>query len=252
MYPIMAHSDLTASDEAIRLAQEGKLHEAVVCYDRALSTDPNNDLLLNNKAIVLISLGRYEESLVCSQKAIRINPYDAGVWINKGMALEKLGRYPEAIDALEQSVAINPYNAYARALLGIIYQNLEMTEKAEAQNRQLQELVFPREYAGFYFATATYLLGLLLGGILSVEGKPIPVTLGSEGIIILFFGIICILYVRARRFHVEVHRNVVSAASPDKGLWGSGISNEAVVLGFLVFVFIIGTVSGIAVWHYFR
>ncbi len=252
MYLIMAHSDHPVPEEAIRLAQEGKLDEAVVCYDRALASDPDNDLLLNNKAIVLISLGRYEDSLVCSEKATRINPYDAGVWINKGMALEKLGRYPEAIDALEQSIAINPYNAYARALLGIIYQNLEMTEKAEAQNRQLQELVFPREYAGFYFATATYLLGLLLGGILSVEGKPLPVTLGSEGIIILFFGIICILYVRARRFHLEIHRDVVTAASPDTCLRGSGISNEAVVLGFLVLVFIIGAVSGITVWNNFR
>ena len=252
MYPIMAHSDLPASDEAIHLAQEGKLHEAVVCYDRALKSDPDNEVLLHNKAIALISLGRYEESLACSQKAIRINPYDVGVWINKGMALEKLGRYPEAIDALEQAVAVNPYNAYAHALLGIIYQNLEMTEKAEAQNRQLQELVFPREYAGFFFATAAFLLGLLLGGIMSVEGKPFPVTLGSAGIIILFFGIICILYVRARRFHMEIQRDVVFKASPEPGLRGHDRGSEAAVLGFLVFVFVTGTVSGIGVWQYFR
>ena len=252
MYPIMAHSDLSGCDEAIHLAQEGKLHEAVVCYDQALKSDPDNEVLLHNKAIALISLGRYEESLVCSQKAIRINPYDVGVWINKGMALEKLGRYPEAIDALEQAVAVNPYNAYAHALLGIIYQNQEMTEKAEAQNRQLQELVFPREYAGFFFATAVFLLGLLLGGIMSVEGKPFPVTLGSAGIIILFFGIVCILYVRARRFQLEIHRDIVSVPSSETGLRGRERGNEAVVLGFLVFIFVIGTVSGIGIWQYFR
>ena len=120
------------------------------------------------------------------------------------------------------------------------------TDKAEAQNRKLQEIVFPREYAGFYFATATFLLGLLLGGILSVEGKPFPVTLGSAGIIILFFGIICILYVRAQRFQMEIQPGCglcCVAETRAMGAWAG--SNEAVVLGFLVFVFIIGTVSGI-------
>lgn len=248
----MVHSDLPVLDEAYHLAQEGRLHEALACYDRALVSSPKNDVILNNKAIALISLGRYEESLACSMKAITINPYDVGVWINKGFALEKLGRYPEAIDALEQAVAINPYNAYARALLGIIYQNLEMNDKAEAQNRKLQELVFPREYAGFYFATASFLLGILLGGIMSVEGKPFPVTLGSEGIIILLFGIICILYTRALRLQMEIHRNVVSVASHEAGVRGRSRGSEAVALGFLVFVFFTGTVAGIAIWQYFH
>ena len=252
MYPIMAHHDFPGSDEAFRLAQEGKVHEALACYDKALLSNPKNEVILNNKAIALICLGRYEESLTCSQKAIAINPYETEVWINKGISLEKLGRLPDAVDALEQAVAISPYNAYARALLGIVYQKLEQYDKAEAQNRKLQEIVFPREYAGFYFATATFLLGLLLGGLLSVEGKPFPVTLGSAGIIILFFGIICILYLRALRLQMEVHRDVVSVASREKGTGGHGGSSEAVVLGFLVFVFFIGTVSGIAIWQHFH
>jgi len=248
----MANHDFPGSDEAFRFAQEGKIHEALACYDKALQLNPKNDVILNNKAIALISLGRYEESLACSKRAISINPYEAGVWINKGIALEKLERLPEAVDALEQAVVISPYNAYARALLGIIYQKMDLYDKAEAQNRKLQELVFPREYAGFYFATATVLLGLLLGGIMSVEGKPFPVTLGSAGVIIFFFGIICILYVRALRLQIEIHRDVVSVASREKGIWGHGGSSEAVVLGFLVFVFFVGTVSGIWVWQQFH
>jgi tetratricopeptide (TPR) repeat protein len=249
----MVHQDFPGSDEAFRLAREGKIHEALACYDKALAASPGNDVVLNNKAVALICLGRYEESLACSQKAITINPYKTGIWINKGIALEKLERFPEAIDALEQAVAISPYNAYARALLGIIYQRLEQYDKAEAQNRKLQEIVFPREYAGFYFATAAFLLGLLLGGLLSVEGKPFPVTLGSAGFIILFFGIICILYVRALRFHMEIHREVVPVvASRDKGLLGHGGAGEAVVLGFLVFVFFMGTVAGIGIWQHFH
>ena len=252
MYPIMAHHDFKGSDEAFRLAQEGKIHEALACYDKALLANPGNDVILNNKAVVLISLGRYKESLACSQKAITINAYETGAWINKGIALEKLGQLPEAAEALEQAVAISPYNAYARALLGIVYQKLEMYGKAEAQNRKLQEIVFPREYAWFYFTTATFLLGLLLGGILSVERKPFPVTLGSAGIIILFFGVICILYVRAQKFQMEVRRDVVTAPCEENGHGGWNRAGMSMALGFLVVVFIIGTISGIGIWHYFR
>jgi tetratricopeptide (TPR) repeat protein len=252
MYPIMTYQDFPDGDEAFRLAQEGKVHEVLACYDKALLSNPKNDVILNNKAIVLISVGRYEESLVCTQKAIRINSYEANTWINKGIALEKLGRLTESAEALEQAVAISPYNAYARALLGIVYQKLEMYGKAEAQNRKLQEIVFPREYAGFYFATATFLIGILLGGILSVEGKPFPVTLGSAGIIILFFGVICILYVRAQKFQMEVRRDVVTAPGEAAGHNESNRAGISVALGFLVFVFIIGTISGIGVWQYFR
>ncbi|MFA5268736.1 MAG: tetratricopeptide repeat protein [Methanoregula sp.] len=248
----MAHHDFEGSDEASRLAREGKIHEALACYDRALVSNPKNDVILTNKAIALISLGRYEESLDCSKKAITINPYGAGVWINKGIALEKLGRLPEAAEALEQAVAISPYNAYTRALLGIVYQKLELYEKAEAQNRKLQEIVFPHEYAGFYFATATFLLGILLGGIMSVEGKPQVVTIGSALIIILFFVIICSLYIRARKMQMEVRRDVVTGPCDATGSAGWNTAGISVTLGFLVFVFVIGTVSGIAVWQYFR
>jgi tetratricopeptide (TPR) repeat protein len=248
----MANHDFPGSDEASRLVQEGKIHEALACYDKALAASPGNDAVLNNKAVALICLGRYEESLACSRKAIAINSYDAGVWINKGIALEKLGRLTEAVDALEQAVAISPYNAYARALLGIVYQNLDMNDKAEAQNRKLQEIVFPKEYAGFYFATAAFLLGILLGGILSVEGKPLVVTIGSSFIIILFFCVICGLYIRSLRLQMEINRDVVTASCPPEGQRGRSGTSISVVLGFLVFVFFIGTVSGIGIWQYFR
>jgi tetratricopeptide (TPR) repeat protein len=248
----MAYRDFPGSDEAFRLTQEGKIQEALACYDKALISNPDNDVILNNKAIALISLGRYEESLACSKKATAINPHEPAVWINKGVALEKLGRLTDAAEALEQAVAISPYNAYARALLGIIYQKLEMYERAEAQNRKLQEIVFPREYAGFYFTTATFLLGILLGGILSVEGKPFFMTAGSACIIVLLFCIICRLYIRFHRLQVEVRRDVVTASHPATGNGGWKRADLFVVLGFLVFVFFIGTVSGIGIWQHFR
>jgi tetratricopeptide (TPR) repeat protein len=248
----MAHHDFPGSDEAFRFAREGKIHEALACYDEALVSDPKNDSILFYKAIALISLGRYEESLACSQKAITINPYGTGLWINKGIALEKLGRFQEAIDALEQAVAISPYNAYARALLGIIYQRLEMNDKAEAQNRKLQEIVFPREYAGFYFSTASFLLGILLGGVLSVKGKPLTLTLGSAIIIFLLFCVICGLYIRSLRLQTEASRDVVIPPCDASGQRGYGRAGRSIALGFLAVVFFLGAVSGIWIWLHFH
>jgi tetratricopeptide (TPR) repeat protein len=201
---------------------------------------------------VLISLGKYEEALVTSRQASSVNPFSADVWINTGVALDNLGRHAEAIDALEQAVAISPYNAYARALLGIVYQKMEMDDKAQMQNRLLQDIVFPREYAGFYFATAVFLLGLLLGGIQSVEGKSVGVTVFSELMIILLFCSICGLYWRSLRLFQEINRDVLSApgllaAGEDhslRGMYGP--------LGLLVAVFVAGIISGILVWAHFR
>jgi tetratricopeptide (TPR) repeat protein len=247
----MALPQFPGQEEAFRLAQQGRLVEALDCYDRALATNPDNEMILTNKAVALISLGRYEESLACSRRASSVNPYSADIWINKGVALDKLGRHMEAIDALEQAVAINPYNAYARALLGITYQKMEMDDKAEAQNRMLQEIVFPKEYAGFYFATAVFLLGILLGGIQSVEGKPVGVTVFSELMIILLFCSICALYWRSLRLFQEINKDVLSTPCPSPSVGGHHAGSMVTPLGLLIMVFIAGMLAGILVWAHF-
>jgi hypothetical protein len=51
---------------------------------------------------------------------------------------------------------------------------------------------------------------------------------------------------------MEIRRDVVTAPYD---VTGHGVSDKAgvsVALGFLVFIFIIGTVSGIGIWQYFR
>jgi tetratricopeptide (TPR) repeat protein len=238
-------------EDAIILARQGRLDEALSWYNRALVTSPKNDLYLTNKTVVLISLGRYEEALMTSRQAASVNPYSADIWINTGVALDNLGRHPEAIDALEQAVALSPYNAYARALLGIVYQKMEMDDKAQVQNRLLQEIVFPREYAGFYFATAVFLLGLLLGGIQSVEGKPPGVTAFSELMIILLFCALCGLYWRSLRLFQEINRDVLSGPGLLAGRDEHSLRRMYGPLGLLGAVFLAGIAAGILTWAHF-
>jgi tetratricopeptide (TPR) repeat protein len=247
----MVEAQIPGQEQADRLARQGRMEEALDWYDKALFSHPRNEAVLNNRTIALISLGRYEEALACSRTASSINPYSVDVWINMGIALDKLGRHPEAIDVLEQAVAISPYNAYARALLGIIYQKMEMDDKAEAQNRKLQEIVFPREYAGFYFATAVFMLGILLGGIRSVEGKPLEVTAVSQLLIIILFGILCSLYLRSLRFFQEINREVLTAPCPPAPVGDHAAGGVYVHLVLLFVVFLTGTVMGMTIWAHF-
>jgi tetratricopeptide (TPR) repeat protein len=248
----MSHADFPYSEKALSLAQQGKIAEALDFYDLALEKHPDNDVILNNKAIALITIGRYEEALDHSRRAVVINPDSADIWINLGVALQKLNKLGEAGDALERAVEINPYDAYARALLGIIYQKLNQEDRAKAQNRQLQELIFPNEYAGFYFGTAAFLLGMLIGGIRSVEGRPFEITISSQIIILIFFCLICVLYWKSLRRQQEVNRNVIIVPylSPVQG--DRSTRGMYTVLFLMIVVFAFGAIAGGDIWNWMR
>ncbi|PKL57519.1 MAG: hypothetical protein CVV34_07065, partial [Methanomicrobiales archaeon HGW-Methanomicrobiales-5] len=116
-------------------------------------------------------------------------------------------------------------------------------DRAEVQNRKLQELVFPKEYAGFYFTLSSLLLGLLLGGIRAVEGKSFDVSLGSQLIIFFFFCVICYLYWRSRRMWQDNHHVItVPYQVPTNG--ESNLKGMPLVIMIMIVVFVIGIISG--------
>jgi len=246
----MSSPEFPYRDHVVQLLQQGKIQEALRCCDRALAVNPDNDAILSNKAIVLISLSRYEEALLHARKSAAINPGVADTWVNIAMALDKLGRQQEATEALRCSLKINPYNAYARAFLGILYQKLDMNDCAELQNKKLQELVFPHEYTGFYFALAAFLLGILLGGIHSAGVKSFGIGALSQASLVLLFCGLCAIYLRSHRILQEINRHPFAevsraATKPDR------MKTPYPVLCVLVFVFVLGIMSGILIWmHY--
>jgi tetratricopeptide (TPR) repeat protein len=244
----MPHADFPHKEQAMILARQGKIKEALDCYDRALAECPDNEVILTNKAIALITIGRYEEALALSKRAASINPDSPDIWVNMGVALEKLDRLYEAAEVLERAVAINPYDAYARALLGIVYQKLDQGDRAEAQNRQLQEIVFPNEYAGFFFGTAAFLLGMLLGGIHGLEGKPLEVTLPAQAILFFFFCLICVLYWKSLKKLHGINRNVIIVPYPAPVEGDRSTRGMYIVLTIMVIVFGIGILMGSDVW----
>jgi tetratricopeptide (TPR) repeat protein len=236
-------------DPALTSTQQGEIRDALDRIDTELALHGQDPVILNRKAVALINLGRFEEALSCSRKAATLCPGEADSWITMGVALDNLGRSSEAADALERAVAIRPYHVYARALLGITYQKLDMKDSAEIQNRKLQEMVFPREYAGFFFTLAVFLLGFLLGGVRSADGNSPWVSAGAQLIIVAFFCALCGLFWRAIRTEYEVSRPPTPMAdlSRDRGMTGMYF-----VIGVMFLAFIIGIFFGLDVWASFH
>ena len=58
-------TDTGVSREAVSLAQQGRFHEAIGCFDRVIEEDPTNVKMLNNKGVFLDLLGRDPEALAC-------------------------------------------------------------------------------------------------------------------------------------------------------------------------------------------
>jgi tetratricopeptide (TPR) repeat protein len=241
----MAGTTIPRDDAGLNPAHQGKARDALDRFDAELSGNPQDPVVLNNKAVALINLGRFEEALACSRKAAVFCSGDADIWITMGVALDNLGRNTEAAEALERAVTLRPYHVYARALLGITYQKLDMKDSAEIQNRKLQEMVFPKEYAGFFFTLAAFLLGFLLGGIRSVEENSPVISIGAQLIIVAFFCALCGIFWRALRTEYEVSHPPVPAPdiSRDRGTTGMYF-----VIGVMFIAFCIGTVFGLGVW----
>jgi tetratricopeptide (TPR) repeat protein len=246
----MSNPGTPYKEQALSLAQEGKVREALDCYDRALRTNPGDSEILNSKAAALITLGMFEEALIPARKAASASPRSVDCWINLGVALEKLDRLHESSEALERAVEISPYNAYARALLGIVYQKMDMGERAEAQNRVLQEIVFPHGYANVFFSIAAFLLGLLLGGISAVEGKPPEIVLLSQLILLVFFCVICRLYWRSLRVWQQINRNTVVMPHAVTGRRVPGSQVLYIAMAAMVLVFGAGILMGGKVWNW--
>jgi len=223
----------------------GKIREALEYYDRVLLISPRDPVILNRKAVALVNLGRFEEALACSKSAAAICTDRADIWVSMGVAYDHLGRYTEAAEVLERAIALNPYDTYARALLAIVYQRLEMPDEADEQNRKLQEMVFPKEYAGFYFTLASFMLGLLLGGIRSVEGSSAAVSAIAQLIILAFFFAIAGLLWRSLKAEREVARHSGPVAAGVRHDRDSRPTGMYVVMFIMVAAFVIGIAAGI-------
>ena len=123
------------------LYASGKVDEAFVCYDEALSLEPNNVYALNNYAYYLSQVGRdMEKALSMAQKAAMLAPEDANILDSYAYLLYRNGDYlmagiymRKAIDLSEKEHATF-FEHYAEILIAEEHYDeaLEYLKKANA------------------------------------------------------------------------------------------------------------------------
>jgi tetratricopeptide (TPR) repeat protein len=142
--------------------RQNKFNEAILLFDKALSTDYDKKdydketdpyiSSLNGKAFALISLGKYQEAISYFDKAISYvneNPSSVGpnliplsvAFHNKALALYKLGNYEESIPYFDKALTIDRekwmvvnHKGLALAELGRYEEAIANYDKALAEN----------------------------------------------------------------------------------------------------------------------
>ncbi|MDE1829087.1 MAG: tetratricopeptide repeat protein [Thaumarchaeota archaeon] len=90
-----------------------RLEEALLCFEEALRTVPNDLGALSLKGYTLDRLGRFREAIMCFDVVLEKQPDDLNITINKGLSLAHLGRYDEAIAYFDRVLQDEPENLFA-------------------------------------------------------------------------------------------------------------------------------------------
>lgn len=100
---------LVEKGDSLRTLRQYK--EAIACYDKALSIDPNLNGAWTHKGFALHDLNQHEEAVKCFDKALGIYPKNERAFHWKGKSLAALGQRQEAMACYSAALARDPaYN----------------------------------------------------------------------------------------------------------------------------------------------
>ena len=113
-------------NKGLALIKFGKNEEAIEYFDKALFLDPNNINALFSKGGIFGRLNRFEEALECFNKMLDLDPQNINIYLGKGMALNELNKYKEALECL----TLAPENVETNTSKGIALYELNRFEEA--------------------------------------------------------------------------------------------------------------------------
>lgn len=118
------------ANQAMAMAQQNRLPEALACFDKALALSPGHGELLHNRGVILQQLGRLEEAVASYDRALASAPGNAGTHYNRGNALVQLKRMEEAVSGYDRALKLAPGNAQCLMNRGYALSALGRTEEA--------------------------------------------------------------------------------------------------------------------------
>ena len=167
-------SPLAYNNLGVTLAAEGRLEDALTCYQSAVRLHPTYWMARTNVGTALRDLGRLDEAvnefrsmvdaapgsaaahfnlagtLVLQGRraegfaeyaeAVRLAPTFAEAYTNWGVALVEAGSGAEAVERLKSALDLNPDNAIAHFNLGLALASLQQFDQAEAEYHEALRL----------------------------------------------------------------------------------------------------------------
>ena len=123
----LAHCGLGAA-----LVGQGRLDDAVGCYERAAAIDPDLAEAHYNLGVVLQQRGTLDGAVAAYGRALAVDPGYLEAHTNIGAAFDAQGKPGEAIAAYRRALAINPRHVRAHSNLGAVLQRQGKTDEAVA------------------------------------------------------------------------------------------------------------------------
>ncbi|MFN5503751.1 MAG: tetratricopeptide repeat protein [Pseudanabaena sp.] len=102
----IAEAELRNQD-AIRLAQKGKLESAIACWQAAISLHPEYIDAYYNMGIAQVEAGNLEDAIASFQTTIELDPSHANALYNLGLVLSRQDKLDEAIAAYDRAFELN-------------------------------------------------------------------------------------------------------------------------------------------------
>lgn len=130
----------TYNDRGVKLAEQGKIKQAIAAFNQAIKIHPKFENAHNNLGLALGSQNKFLEATAAFKRALQINPKNFETYNNLGIALGSQGKFPEAVAAFNQAIQINPSDPTSRQNLGVTFWSQGKLPEAVAFLQKAKEL----------------------------------------------------------------------------------------------------------------
>jgi len=135
---VFERKDQLANGE--QLFAEGKVEEAIKCFESILANEPDNTDALNNLGVVSYGIGNAESAEIFFLKALEVNPSHINALMNIADVYSASGLINESAQYLTKAIELEPKNPEIWASLSSFYNKIGSHEEAKAA-RQKSELL---------------------------------------------------------------------------------------------------------------
>ena len=144
---------------AMTLEKAGNVEYAISTYEQALMKDPDNNLAKSSLGKLLNTLGRTEEAQQYLMESIEYEPELAYPYAERGFTYLQTGRYSQALEDYNKALAIAPENVEYLLNRGKAYLKVLLLDEAAKDFQKAMRLKPENEQAYFNMAIVRYRQG---------------------------------------------------------------------------------------------